>query len=402
MSVAMLVIEIAAWVLALLLAIPVTVLLLQIVAARRAVAHMGAQIDGASSPRPGLAILMPAHDEADGIGAAIAQLLPQLASGDRLLVVADNCSDETARIAASLGAEVVERHDASRRGKGYALDHGVRHLARSPPAVVVIVDADCVVHPGALDRLSAACIATGRPTQALYLMLSPAGAALKTRIAEFAWTVRNRVRPLGCLRLGWPCQLMGTGMAFPWRLIEGASLASGHIVEDMQLGIELAAAGTPPLFCPDALVTSVFPMTTEAIEAQRTRWEHGHLGTIASSVPGMLTRALLERRGSLAAMALDLAVPPLSSLAMLLCVSLVLAAAALVSTGDPAPLLLAVTTGVAFVSAARLAWSAFGRNIVSARDWLAIPGYALSKIPMYAKLYSERQKQWVRTRRDRP
>ena len=51
--------------------------------------------------------------------------------------------------------------------------------------------------------------------QALDLMRSPEGAGLKTRIAEFAWVVKNQVRPLGYHHLGLPCQLMGTGMAFP-------------------------------------------------------------------------------------------------------------------------------------------------------------------------------------------
>jgi hypothetical protein len=43
--------------------------------------------------------------------------------------------------------------------------------------------------------------------------------------------------------------LMGTGMAFVWPQLAGAPLASGHLVEDMQLGLDLAAAGAPPRFC---------------------------------------------------------------------------------------------------------------------------------------------------------
>jgi cellulose synthase/poly-beta-1,6-N-acetylglucosamine synthase-like glycosyltransferase len=160
----------------------------------------------------------------------------QLGPEDRVLVVADNCSDATAEIAAANGAEVVVRNDAERRGKGYALDFGVRHLERSPPEVVVVVDADCELHPGSVDRLARSCAETKRPAQALDLMRAPAGAGLKVRIAEFAWVVKNQVRPLGCRRLGLPCQLMGTGMAFPWDVLREAPLASGHIVEDLRLG----------------------------------------------------------------------------------------------------------------------------------------------------------------------
>ena len=88
--------------------------------------------------------------------------------GDRLLVVADNCSDDTAALARTAGAEVVERSNAQQRGKGYALDFGVRHLASAAPDVMIIVDADCQVGEGSIERLANCCIDSGRPTQALY------------------------------------------------------------------------------------------------------------------------------------------------------------------------------------------------------------------------------------------
>ena len=139
---------------ALVLLVPAGVLLLQMLAAwpvRGAAAVFAGSL---SSPRPRLAVLMPAHNESAGIVPAIDAVNKQLRPGDRLLVVADNCADDTARVAAAAGAQVAERTDPLRRGKGYALDFGVRRLAADPPEVVVIVDADCEVHPGALDRLA--------------------------------------------------------------------------------------------------------------------------------------------------------------------------------------------------------------------------------------------------------
>src|SRR5204862_3937180 len=141
------------------------------------------------------------------------------------------------------GAEVAERHDPLHRGKGYALDFGVRALESRPPAIVVVMDADCIIEEGSLERLARRCESSGRPVQALYLMRSPAGAGLKTRISEFAWVVKNQVRPTSFLRLGLPCQLMGTGMAFPWSILGQAPLASGHLVEFFQLGIDLPMPG---------------------------------------------------------------------------------------------------------------------------------------------------------------
>src|SRR5262249_4132841 len=159
---------------------------------------------------------------------------------DRLVVVADNCTDDTATIAAAAGAEVVERRDPLRVGKGFALDAGVRHLGASPPNVVIIIDADCHLSAGTIGQPATACIASRRPVPALYLMTSPDRASLNYSVAEFAWLLKNWIRPLGLARLGLPCQLMGTGMAFPWAVIRDANLATGHIVEDMRLGLELS------------------------------------------------------------------------------------------------------------------------------------------------------------------
>jgi cellulose synthase/poly-beta-1,6-N-acetylglucosamine synthase-like glycosyltransferase len=380
---------------ALLLLIPATVFLAQVVAAR---GQATARETGASVGS--LTVLMPAHDEAAGISSAIQALAPQLGPQDRLLVVADNCSDDTAAVARAAGAEVTVRVDPVLRGKGYALDHGIRYLSTAPPDAVVIVDADCVVAADALELLRQACLSRHRPVQALYLMRARPDASLRQRMAAFAWRVRNEVRPSGWHRLGLPCQLMGTGMAFPWPLIATASLASASIVEDMQLGIDLAVAGAPPTFCPLALVTSTFPESNEGTLAQRTRWEHGHLGMIAAHGLPLLWRGIVRHRLDLIAMALDLCVPPLASLVLMLV--LVAIAAALLATlgGGLTPLVMAIAALAITVVATGLAWRQVGRSIVSLPELLSAPVYAFAKIPIYVRLFTARQRQWIRTRRD--
>ena len=375
--------------------IPALVLLVQVLAARGA----GAAVD-VDARRPSLAVLMPAHDEAAGIADSIGAVLPQLLAGDRLLVVADNCSDSTAAIAAACGAEVSERHDEVRRGKGYALDHGVRHLAAAAPEVVIVVDADCIVGAGSLDRLARESGRTGRPVQALYRMDAPPAAPLRQRVAEFAWAVRNDLRPLGAHRLGLPCQLMGTGMAFPWPLLAASSLASASIVEDMQLGLDLAAAGVPPTFCHAALVTSWFPADVEGSREQRTRWEHGHLAMIAAKGLPLLWRGMVRRRRDLVAMALDLCVPPLAVLVLLLSATFVASAMLVVAGGPAAPLAVASSALAVTAIAVFSAWDQVGRRSLSLREILAVPGYVLAKIPIYIRLFTARQVRWIRTRRD--
>ncbi|BAL23282.1 glycosyltransferase family 2 protein [Azoarcus sp. KH32C] len=350
--------------------------------------------------RPRLAVLVPAHDEALGIAATVRGILAQLADGDRVVVVADNCSDDTAVLAREAGAEAIVRHDPSRRGKGYALDFGVRHLESAPPEVVVVVDADCRLGRDALDRLARSCGLAQRPVQALYLTHAPAGAGLKTRIAEFAWAVKNRLRPLGYARLGLPCQLMGTGMAFPWPTLRAADLASGHIVEDLKLGLDLTRAGRPPLFCPEAQVSSVFPSSAEGVKSQRTRWEHGHLGMIVGEGPRLLGRALARRDLRLAALVLDLFVPPLALLTLMVFASWAVGGVLFAVVGKALPFVLASLAGVLLGTAVLLGWLACGRDVVSFADLVRAPLYALSKIPLYLRFVGRRQVDWVRSRRD--
>lgn len=350
--------------------------------------------------RPTVTVLVPAHDEAVVIAKTLASILPQLIPGDRLLVVADNCSDDTAKIASQAGAEVITRQDAIRRGKGYALDFGVRHLDKAPTEVLLVVDADCQVTPGSIESLAKVCYASNRPVQSLNLMRAPLGAALTLRIAEFAWIVKNYVRPLGYARIGLPCQLMGTGMAFPWDIIRNTSLASGHLVEDLKLGLDLAKLGKAPMFYPDAMVTSLFPVCAEGIQGQRTRWEHGHLDVMKRDLPKLFLEALRSGNTGLLALVLDLCVPPLALLVLLAMTLAITSAVLLLATGLSLPLLLSALLLAMLGFAVMLSWMLFGRETITWIDLAYAPVYALSKIPLYLKFLVNRQIEWVRSNRD--
>jgi cellulose synthase/poly-beta-1,6-N-acetylglucosamine synthase-like glycosyltransferase len=353
-----------------------------------------------ASSRGCVAVLVPAHNESAGIARTVRSVLPQLRHGDRLLVVADNCQDDTAAVARSLGAEVTERSHATLRGKGYALDHGVQHLRAMPASMVLMIDADCTLHPGSLDILALRCQQVEGPVQGCDLMLAPPGASLKTKVAAFAWAVKNKARPLGGARMAWPCQLMGTGMIFPWAIIEAAPLASGHLAEDMQLGAVLAARGHLPVYCDEALVTSLFPTDSAVQATQRARWEHGHLSVILTQGPAMFKRALQRRSWPLLGMALDMCVPPLTSLVMALMVAWLLAALVVWQTRQLAPIACATSLLLAVAVAVMFAWWRHGRALISGREFLSVPLYALAKVPIYAGFIARRQTGWIRTRRD--
>lgn len=357
-------------------------------------------LPSAHIPRGALAVLIPAHNEGTALQPTIEDVKAQLAPSDRIVVIADNCSDNTAAVARVAGAEVLERHDPGRRGKGYALDFGLKHLSRSPPALVIIIDADCRVAADALDQLARNCVRTSRPVQALDLMVAPVGSALDYRLPTFAWRVNNWVRPLGLQALGLPCQLMGTGMAFPWAAIRNAGLATGHIVEDLNLGLELARAGHAPLFCPLARVTSEFPLTMAGAESQRQRWEGGHLSMVAKVAIPLIFTAMARRNRDLLALALDMAVPPLTFLALSSAGVFMLAALAFIAGLSPVPLVISAATLAAFFITILLCWFKSGRDLLPIRALGGLGSFVLSKIRLYRDVLCGRtHSQWTRAAR---
>ncbi|OUC11790.1 MAG: hypothetical protein B0A82_25905 [Alkalinema sp. CACIAM 70d] len=351
--------------------------------------------------RPSLDVVIPAYNEGEGMIPTLQTIQAQLYPGDRLIVVADNCDDDTAAVARTQGAIVLERHDPLQRGKGYALNYGLQELAEHPPEAVIIFDADATVHPGTIDHLARQTIALHRPIQALYLLYPPHNPPKpKDAISALAFTVKNWVRPQGLARLGFPCLLTGNGMAFPWDIIADAFLDRGNLVEDMQLAIDLAISGHLPMFTPQGKVTGFLPSEGRAAQSQRTRWEHGHLKTLQKQVWVLLKESLRQRRLELAAIALDLSIPPLALLVMVWAGCWVLSVSAGWLNHFWLPTLILGAAGGLLMVSVLTAWYQFCREIVSFRQLLAIPIYLVWKIPLYVKFLVRPQSEWVRTQRD--
>lgn len=347
-----------------------------------------------------VAIIVPAHNESSGLLPTLADLRRQLSSNDRLLVVADNCTDDTAAVARAAAAEVVERTDPNKRGKGFALAYGVDHLRADPPDVIVVVDADCRLAEHAIDNLVFACETNGRPAQAKYQMGRPPDSRINHQVAEFAWRVKNWVRPLGLNALNLPCQLMGTGMAFPWQLISNVDLASGQLVEDLRLGLDLAAGGYAPLFCPSALVSSEFPSSERGTGTQRRRWEQGHIETIINLAPKLIFLAVISRNWQLLVLALDMAVPPLSLFASLIFATFGISVIAKLFGGSGASLLFGAVNLLTLTLISALAWIKCGRDILQINYMFLIPIYIARKLGLYVQLMiGRRASHWKRTER---
>jgi hypothetical protein len=354
-----------------------------------------------AASRPRIAVVVPAHNESSIIVATVHHLRDQLGTDDILLVVADNCADNTAELARSAGATVIERNDAQHRGKGYALSFATEYLKTSgAPDVVVIVDADCRVSDGGVARLAVQAALLGRPLQADYTLLVAPDARPSARMSAFAFRVRNRVRPRGLQRLGGSVHLGGTGMAFPWNVFVAAPSMRGHITEDLALGVELTLGGHGPALCSDVQVTSDVAPSQAGQAGQRQRWESGHLQTLAHFVPRLIARALVKVRPRLLLTACDLGIPPLALHVSLVGAGAVVSALAAALGASSWPLRLFGAELVATAASVLVAWLAVGRDVMRASDWMTLPGYVFAKIPLYLRLVGRKgATDWNKTER---
>lgn len=380
------------------LLLPAVVLLLETVAAFLPSRRGDEQESG---PNPRVVVLVPAHNEVAQIGETVRALVRDLPTEGSVLVVADNCMDETAVRARSAGADVVERQDLSRVGKGFAISRGLEHLAASPPDVVIIVDADCQISPGGVALLARRAARSGRPIQAEYLLGAPESQSPMAVVSALAVLLRNRIRPRGLARLGFPCHLTGSGMAFPWEVLRAAPATGANLVEDLVMGIELALLGHPAQLCPEVAVESSLPDGSAANLKQRRRWEHGQLHTLLTYAPRLLGAGIVRGQPSLLALGLDLVVPPLALLVMLQTAWLggtILAWVLKATSILPVCLAFVGLVQIGVVVAA--AWLGFGRKTIRLRQLVFIPLYLVGKIPLYfALVFRGRQRKWERTTR---
>ena len=222
---------------------------------------------------------------------------------------------------------------------------------------------------------------------------------MKQKISAFAFTVANYARPLGLQRIGCSCGLKGSGMALPWPIIRKSNLGHGNIVEDLKLSVDLARNGIPILFCPEAVTTSYFPTTAEAMLSQRIRWEHGHLQMILREVPRLIWASLVRRNLGIFASAINLLIPPLTFIIYCLGAALAITMLAQAFDASSRGLIVLLTATIALLVSVLIVWWRYGRDFLPLHGLGAIPLYVLQKSSIYVKFLVDRQKRWVRTER---
>lgn len=249
------------------------------------------------------AVMIAARNES----AVIADLLRSIRAQDYpadlidVFVIADNCTDETARIAREQGAMVFERFNTKQVGKGYALDFGYQEIQKRPGAegyeAYFVFDADNVLDPRFFTEMNAT-FDSGAQASTSYRNSKnfssnwiSAGYAL--------WFLReSRFLNQARLTLGTSCAISGTGFYLSADILRRAGGWKWHLLtEDIEFSAANVIEGVRVSYCPTAVLYDEQPTTFRDSWDQRFRWAKGFYQVFWHYGVGLVRGLAANRKG---------------------------------------------------------------------------------------------------------
>jgi cellulose synthase/poly-beta-1,6-N-acetylglucosamine synthase-like glycosyltransferase len=208
-------------------------------------------------------------------------------------VVADNCTDRTARVAASVGADVWQRTDPGHRGKGQALKWALYdHADLSEYEAVCVFDADNLVDPNFLREMASQLQQGNEVVQAYLDTKNPRDSWVSASYASAYWFM-NRFWQRARIRLGLSGALGGTGFCIASRVLQSLPWDTASLTEDLEYSTQIVLRGERVFWTPHTRVYDEKPITLTQSFRQRNRWLRGHWSTAFRYSPRMV-RALLH------------------------------------------------------------------------------------------------------------
>lgn len=251
-------------------------------------------------------VLVPAHNEelllSDLLNSLRAQDYPE--NMYEVVVVADNCTDQTAKIAKHENVRTVERKNSRFVGKGYAIEYGLEYLANKVYDAVLIVDADSTVDEVVLRELDEA-IQKGARIMQCYNGLANPDNSWFTRLMDVSRTFGNEVLGPAKEKIGLSSHLMGNGMCFVRDVIEKYGWDAFTVGEDWEYYAKLVMKGERIAFVNKARVYHRESVDLEQATSQRLRWSSGRFAVAAKYG----TRLLLNGMKSGSILKTDAALP---------------------------------------------------------------------------------------------
>ena len=253
------------------------------------------------TPEKKFAVIVAAHNESAVIEPLIANLkeLEYPAELYDIYVIADNCTDDTADIAARAGAKVCIRIDAAKKSKGFALEWMFEKLFEMERRgiiydAVAIFDADNLVHPKFLLEMNNRLLKGDKIIQGFLDAKNPYDTWVSGTFAIAFWVI-DYVSHLAKTNLGLSAVLGGTGMCITLDVLKKYGWRATCLTEDMEFTMKSLAEGLKTTWAHDAIVYDEKPLTFRQSWVQRKRWAQGQFDVAHRFIPKMLREGFRRR-----------------------------------------------------------------------------------------------------------
>lgn len=245
------------------------------------------------------AVVVAAHNEENVIAQLVESLKKLNYPEDKydIFVVADNCTDRTAEFAASAGAEVLERCDLSKRGKGFALEYAFNRLFAMPKKYeyICVFDADNIVGADFLIHMNNKINEGCRAVQGYLDSKNPCDSWLTFSYSLWYW-INNRIAQLSRGNLNLGCRLGGTGFAVETELIKKYGWGATCLAEDTEFTLKLALNDIKVGWCHEAVVYDEKPLRLDTSINQRKRWVQGIADVASRYIKPLAQKGFYEKK----------------------------------------------------------------------------------------------------------
>jgi len=264
------------------------------------------------------AIAIPAHNEEAVIAQTIINLKGQNYPPDMfdIYVVADYCSDSTAKNATEHGAICFERNSGESGQKGLALEwlfERIFERGRNYDAIIVI-DADTLVEEYLLKYMNSRISRGGKVIQGKHIINNPT----ESWISSFSWilmTIDNRFNNQGRTNLNLSAKNMGDSICYRSEVIRGIDFCGG-LTEDYQYRFRLLLNGIHIEYEPSAIGYGQAPLSIKAVRNQQIRWRRGALEASAQYRKQLLLKWITQKKPSLIDAVIGSTIPSYSTLTL--------------------------------------------------------------------------------------
>lgn len=250
-------------------------------------------------PKNKFALLIAAHNEEVVIGSLIESMLKLDYPKDMydVFVIADNCTDDTAKISKSYGVNVCERFAEDKRGKGYALEWMFEKLFNMDKQydAVAIFDADNLVHKNFVKEINSKMQAGYKVVQGYIDSKNPSDSWIAASYSIAFWT-QNRVFQLARANVGLSNQIGGTGFAIETNTLKKLGWGATCLTEDLEFTCKLVLNGEKVGWAHDAIIYDEKPLTLKQSWNQRKRWMQGFTDVASRYFFKLLKQSIVKRK----------------------------------------------------------------------------------------------------------